>query len=179
MHTSQNWLGREFASRDFCHALQEHIMVYGGVGGCSSSPPPRSSSVSPYRFLAPDAGVAAITSTTLDKLLGRRALASRGTTDSPHGWVQRTIHAEGANPSIRYTGEKQCFFPTIYNFYLAVKSVVLLRACLKARRVRAPGLHDEGFALESCRPGALTRRPDGVFKQALRSSRSFYREKAY
>src|SRR5258707_713211 len=43
-----------------------------------------------------------------------------------------------------------------------------LRACLKALPVKAPGLHEAKFSLKSCRPRALTRRPGGMFKRALR-----------
>ena len=43
-----------------------------------------------------------------------------------------------------------------------------LRACLKTRPVRAPGLQCVAISAVSCRPRALTRRGAGVFKQALR-----------
>ena len=43
-----------------------------------------------------------------------------------------------------------------------------LRACLRTRQVRAPGLQATGFSAKSCRPRALTRRFPGVFKPALR-----------
>ena len=42
-----------------------------------------------------------------------------------------------------------------------------LRACLKTRPVRAPGLQRMAVSAVSCRPRALTRRSAGVFKQAL------------
>ena len=44
---------------------------------------------------------------------------------------------------------------------------LILRACLKTRPVRAPGLQGVGFPAKPCRPRALTRRPAGVFKHAL------------
>src|SRR5450759_880322 len=47
----------------------------------------------------------------------------------------------------------------------------LLRACLKTRPVRGPGLHRMAVWAVSCRPRALTRRLGGVFKQALRPTR--------
>ena len=43
-----------------------------------------------------------------------------------------------------------------------------LRACLKTRPVRAPGLPAAGFAAQSCRPRALTRRGAGVLSHALK-----------
>ena len=43
-----------------------------------------------------------------------------------------------------------------------------LRACLKTRPVRAPGLQATGFSAKSCRPRALTRRFPRVFKHALK-----------
>ena len=42
-----------------------------------------------------------------------------------------------------------------------------LRACLKTRPVRAPGLQQVDMAANFCRPRALTRRADRVFKHAL------------
>ena len=42
-----------------------------------------------------------------------------------------------------------------------------LRACLKTRPVRAPGLQATGFSAKYCRPRALTRRFPRVFKHAL------------
>ena len=43
-----------------------------------------------------------------------------------------------------------------------------LRACLKTRPVRAPGLQATGLAAKTCWPRALTRRGSGVLKHALR-----------
>ena len=43
-----------------------------------------------------------------------------------------------------------------------------LRACLKTRPVRAPGLQPAGLPAQSCRPRALTRRSTRVFKHALK-----------
>jgi hypothetical protein len=43
----------------------------------------------------------------------------------------------------------------------------ILRACLKTRPVRGPGLQELEILAVSCRPRALTRRFGGVFKQAL------------
>ena len=43
-----------------------------------------------------------------------------------------------------------------------------LKACLKTRPVRAPGLQMTGFSAQPCRPRALTRRFPGVFKHALK-----------
>ena len=42
-----------------------------------------------------------------------------------------------------------------------------VRACLKTRPVRAPGLQATGFSAKACRPRALTRRFPRVFKPAL------------
>ena len=46
-----------------------------------------------------------------------------------------------------------------------------LRACLKTRPVRGPGLQDWLDLVVSCRPRALTRQGGGVFKQALKKKR--------
>ncbi len=44
---------------------------------------------------------------------------------------------------------------------------VSVRACLKTRPVRAPGLQNERLSPKSCRPRAPTRRPRVFFKQGL------------
>ena len=46
-----------------------------------------------------------------------------------------------------------------------------LRACLKTRPVRVPGLQRTGCSANSCRPRALTRRSPRVFKHALSPGR--------
>ena len=43
-----------------------------------------------------------------------------------------------------------------------------LKACLKTRPVRAPGLQMTGFSAQTCRLRALTRRFPGVFNHALK-----------
>ena len=43
-----------------------------------------------------------------------------------------------------------------------------LRACLKTRPVRGPGVQDWLALVVSCRPRALTRQGGGILKQALR-----------
>jgi hypothetical protein len=48
------------------------------------------------------------------------------------------------------------------------KPLCALRACLKTRPVRAPGLQEWPNWTIYCRPGALTRLFGRVFKQALR-----------
>ena len=49
-----------------------------------------------------------------------------------------------------------------------MRTISLLRACLRTSPVRGPGLQEAVIPVGSCRPRALTRRAWGVFKQALR-----------
>ena len=62
---------------------------------------------------------------------------------------------------------RQCLRRVPGGHRLLVKRLHDLRACLKTRPVRAPGLQATGFSAQSCRPCALTRRFSRAFKHAL------------